>query len=54
MTSIEDPGSHVKNTCSDAYFFGGEAGYPNYLDEKEILRVPRQGYLADDFTNTAL
>jgi len=37
MTSIKDPGSHVANTYSDDYFYGGGAGYPNYLDESAIL-----------------
>jgi 2-polyprenyl-3-methyl-5-hydroxy-6-metoxy-1,4-benzoquinol methylase len=29
--------SHVKKTYSDNYFYGGGAGYPNYLDERELL-----------------
>jgi 2-polyprenyl-3-methyl-5-hydroxy-6-metoxy-1,4-benzoquinol methylase len=45
MTSIKDSGSHVANTYSDDYFYGGAAGYPNYLDEKDIL-IRRGHYYA--------
>lgn len=29
--------THIQSVYSDKYFFGGAAGYPNYLEEKEIL-----------------
>jgi SAM-dependent methyltransferase len=29
--------THLKNVYSDYYFFNGKDGYPNYLEEKEIL-----------------
>jgi SAM-dependent methyltransferase len=29
--------AHLNDVYSDAYFFEGKAGYPNYLDNKEIL-----------------
>ena len=28
---------HLEKVYSDSYFFEGKSGYPNYLDEKEIL-----------------
>jgi SAM-dependent methyltransferase len=29
--------NHLANVYADSYFFGGEEGYPNYLEEKGIL-----------------
>jgi len=29
--------THLHNVYSDSYFFEGKDGYPNYLDEKDIL-----------------
>lgn len=34
---IKDTGNHVKEVYSDDYFFEGKQGYPNYLNEKDIL-----------------
>lgn len=34
---IRDVESHVSKVYSDEYFFEGKDGYPNYLEEKEIL-----------------
>lgn len=34
---VADVENHVKEIYSDDYFFGGKQGYPNYLDEKDIL-----------------
>jgi SAM-dependent methyltransferase len=33
----EDTKNHLSKIYSDAYFFDGKAGYPNYLEEKDIL-----------------
>jgi SAM-dependent methyltransferase len=33
----DDPEAHLKTVYSDAYFFEGRDGYPNYLDDREIL-----------------
>ncbi len=33
----DDTMLHISKTYSDAYFFDGKDGYPNYLDEEEIL-----------------
>jgi SAM-dependent methyltransferase len=37
MTSIKNYESHVANTYSDDYFYDGGVGYPDYLDEKDLL-----------------
>ncbi len=37
MTWPKRPESHIANTYTNNYFFGGGAGYPNYFDEKQIL-----------------
>jgi len=37
MTSPKDPDRHVEINYSDEYFFGGAAGYPNYLDQKDLI-----------------
>ena len=34
---IRDANNHVKEVYSDDYFFEGKQGYPNYLDEKDLL-----------------
>jgi len=34
---IDNTEVHLKEVYSDGYFFEGKSGYPNYLDEKEIL-----------------
>jgi SAM-dependent methyltransferase len=34
---IENSKSHLSDNYSDDYFFNGGDGYPNYLDQKEIL-----------------
>jgi SAM-dependent methyltransferase len=37
FAELTDVENHVKKVYSDNYFFNGNDGYPNYLDEKEIL-----------------
>lgn len=37
FAQIDDKMSHVSKVYSDDYFFNGKDGYPNYLDEKDIL-----------------
>jgi SAM-dependent methyltransferase len=37
FTEIKDVGTHLEKTYSDDYFFEGKEGYPNYLEEKDIL-----------------
>jgi SAM-dependent methyltransferase len=34
---IENTANHVQEVYGDDYFFEGKQGYPNYLDEKDIL-----------------
>lgn len=37
MTRSPDPAGHVARVYGDDYFFGGGAGYPNYLRERSLL-----------------
>lgn len=37
FTEVKDIGNHLKEVYSDEYFFEGKLGYPNYLDQKDIL-----------------
>ncbi len=37
FTDIKDLDSHLADSFSDDYFFEGKDGYPNYLEEKEML-----------------
>jgi 2-polyprenyl-3-methyl-5-hydroxy-6-metoxy-1,4-benzoquinol methylase len=37
FAQIDDKTTHVSKVYSDDYFFNGRDGYPNYLDEKDIL-----------------
>jgi 2-polyprenyl-3-methyl-5-hydroxy-6-metoxy-1,4-benzoquinol methylase len=37
FTLIENTNGHTDKVYSDDYFFAGKDGYPNYLEEKEIL-----------------
>ena len=37
FTQLQNVSSHVDEVYSDDYFFAGKDGYPNYLDEKDIL-----------------
>jgi 2-polyprenyl-3-methyl-5-hydroxy-6-metoxy-1,4-benzoquinol methylase len=37
FTEVHDIENHVNEVYSDDYFFAGKQGYPNYLDEKDIL-----------------
>jgi 2-polyprenyl-3-methyl-5-hydroxy-6-metoxy-1,4-benzoquinol methylase len=37
FVEIEDSQNHVNSVYSDDYFLKGRSGYPNYLDEKDIL-----------------
>jgi len=41
---IRDPENHVELVYSDDYFFAGQHGYPNYLEEKDILYKTGQWY----------
>lgn len=36
---VEASPKHVAETYDDDYFFGGGAGYPNYLEESEVVRA---------------
>lgn len=45
-TVVNDALAHVKEVYSDAYFFEGGQGYPNYLDEKDILLQYGRRYAA--------
>jgi SAM-dependent methyltransferase len=50
VTEIEN---HISTVYSDSYFFGGKAGYPNYLDEKELLIASGKRYsqIVSKYTN---
>ena len=37
FTDIKDLDNHLEESFSDDYFFEGKEGYPNYLEEKEML-----------------
>lgn len=37
FTEINDLETHLAETYSDDYFFEGKSGYPNYLEEKDML-----------------
>ncbi len=37
FTEIRDVENHLQDTYSDTYFFEGKEGYPNYLEEKDML-----------------
>ncbi len=37
FTKIENAENHLNEVYSDAYFFEGKDGYPNYLEEKDLL-----------------
>ncbi|HET7116378.1 MAG TPA: class I SAM-dependent methyltransferase [Hanamia sp.] len=37
FTEIKDIDNHLVEAYSDDYFFEGKAGYPNYLEEKDML-----------------
>jgi SAM-dependent methyltransferase len=37
FTEIKDINSHLAESFSDDYFFDGKDGYPNYLEEKDML-----------------
>jgi SAM-dependent methyltransferase len=37
MTTVRESDSHVDDVYGNRYFFGGGAGYPNYLDERDLL-----------------
>jgi len=38
LAEIISSPAHVNQVYHDQYFFGGNAGYPNYLAEADILR----------------
>jgi len=37
FTEIPEANNHIQNVYSDEYFLAGKQGYPNYLEEKDIL-----------------
>lgn len=37
ISEIKDVQNHVEKVYSDEYFFEGKDGYPNYLNEKDLL-----------------
>lgn len=37
FAEVKDLENHVTQVYSDEYFFEGKAGYPNYLDQKDLL-----------------
>src|SRR5689334_10671466 len=37
FTEIEDHGDHLSSVYSDEYFFEGKDGYPNYLEQRDLL-----------------
>ncbi len=37
FTEIKELKNHLEETYGDGYFFEGKDGYPNYLEEKEML-----------------
>lgn len=44
FTSVNDVASHLDSTYSDSYFFEGKEGYPNYLEEKNMLYASGEKY----------
>jgi 2-polyprenyl-3-methyl-5-hydroxy-6-metoxy-1,4-benzoquinol methylase len=44
FTKLQDLDNHLANVYSDDYFFEGKSGYPNYLDEKDILHKTGNRY----------
>jgi 2-polyprenyl-3-methyl-5-hydroxy-6-metoxy-1,4-benzoquinol methylase len=45
-TLVKNAATHVTEVYSDAYFFEGGQGYPNYLNEKDILLQYGRRYAA--------
>lgn len=37
FTLVQNEKTHLSSVYSDEYFLNGKAGYPNYLDEKDII-----------------
>jgi SAM-dependent methyltransferase len=52
FTKIKDVENHVETVYSDEYFFKGKTGYPNYLEEKDLLisSGKRYAHLVSRFT----
>lgn len=46
MTAPETDDRHIEKTYGDDYFFGGRAGYPDYLKERDILTRRGNWYAA--------
>jgi len=44
MAELSDASDHVARTYSDTYFFGGGAGYQDYLGEAKLLRSAGRRY----------
>jgi hypothetical protein len=46
FTELQPTSAHVANIYADSYFYGGGAGYPDYLAEAQLLRRQGQRYAA--------
>jgi len=44
FAELEPSASHVASTYGDDYFFGGGAGYPDYMQEENVLRAHGRRY----------
>ena len=45
FTEIKDIDNHLAEAYSDDYFFEGKEGYPNYLEEKDMLLKSGEKYV---------
>jgi len=54
FAEVSDLENHIAKVYTDNYFFGGKAGYPNYLEEKELLIASGERYseIVTKFTKT--
>lgn len=46
FTQSQNVNNHLESVYSDSYFYEGKAGYPNYLNEKELLQKAGRKYAA--------
>jgi len=44
FTQSQNVKNHLESVYSDSYFYEGKAGYPNYLNEKELLQKAGRKY----------
>lgn len=44
FTQSQNVNNHLESVYSDSYFYEGKAGYPNYLNEKELLQKAGRKY----------